>query len=603
MNQNEFSGINASIFGSIALHGAHFDAATVIYCNSFFIGLSLIPFLWDMKNKGLDRILNGLAQTIFITSNLLLFVVQVLGIFYYKFNHRWTTLPDFPTIWDSIELIYTILLPVCLLVILTALCGFFLHFFHKKTLFPSVKMPFLQRMIWSFATVCTLGILARGTEVHTLSPHSAGLFVPIKYAGLLQNNMQCILYSLYKPVEKIPYKHYFAAEDAAKIYPIHPVYKDSTVFTGKNVVFFIMESMSREFLDSAYQPRPATPFIDSLRGQSWVFSNAFANGLCSTEGFSGILGSIPTLTASEYATTYYSANNIMTIGNVLATKGYHNSFFIGYNDKWYGLSKSSAIYGVPRYFGRTEFNDETQWDGIYGIYDHAFFPFALRKINEQPQPFFSTIFNIHTHYPFNVLPKWAQKKAIPNLEYSAAVSYYDDVIRNFFASAQHEKWFKNTIFVFVADHYSRSQQQQELSPLGIYKIPMFIYAPDNSIAAGEYSKVAQQIDIMPTVLNLLHYSGKVHCFGQNLCKKATKQHYIFNRNNQLFQIADDSLVLQYDHFNEKTIGLYAYKTDKNMKKNLLSTPKYKTQTDTLQQALRARIQVFNNTLIDNSLCK
>lgn len=96
------------------------------------------------------------------------------------------------------------------------------------------------------------------------------------------------------------------------------------------------------------------------------------------------------------------------------------------------------------------------------------------------------------------------------------MKYTDYALRQFFKMAQKQPWFKNTVFVIVADHCASSSGKTEL-PLDKYRIPAFIYSP-GFIESGNYNKLCSQIDLMPTLLGLLNFNYKSKFYGQDVIK-------------------------------------------------------------------------------------
>ena len=218
------------------------------------------------------------------------------------------------------------------------------------------------------------------------------------------------------------------------------------------------------------------------------------------------------------------------------------------------------------------------------------------RLTQLRQPFCTALLNIDTHIDFSHIP---DNVVLPKgkIESDRAFSYFDYALRLFFAKAQQQPWFANTIFVFLGDHYSRSGQQKAQSAVGKHQIPLWIYAPDGSIAPHETNKPVQQTDIGATALTLAGYAGKTFDFGESLLDTTRQRYAMFLEND--FWLLDDSLALQYNEKNEKAVGLFFYKKDNQLVNNVLKN--YEKEKNNLTLQVQARLQTINNALIDDKL--
>jgi hypothetical protein len=249
--------------------------------------------------------------------------------------------------------------------------------------------------------------------------------------------------------------------------------------------------------------------------------------------------------------------------------------------------------GFDAYYGMTEYGHDEDMDGMWGIWDLEFLQFFSRKIGVLPQPFFASVFTVSSHHPFMIPERFRNKfKGGQNKMY-ASVQYTDHALREFFNSCRKQSWFKNTLFVITADHVS---SEVTLRPYqtswGQYAVPLVFYQAGMS-PAFETEIVAQQIDVMPTVLGYLNYDKPYLSFGNDLW--SVKSGSAFNFGAPVYQYFSDSRLIQFD--GEKTVGLYDFKEDKYLKHNLSGSENY----DSLELLLKARLQQFKNRMVENRL--
>jgi phosphoglycerol transferase MdoB-like AlkP superfamily enzyme len=157
-------------------------------------------------------------------------------------------------------------------------------------------------------------------------------------------------------------------------------------------------------------------------------------------------------------------------------------------------------------------------------------------------------------------------------------------------------WFNNTLFVLTADHSTQTHlPEYQTIPSG-FAIPMLMYYPGGSNLKGTINTLAQQIDIMPTVLSILNYDKPYFAFGNNLMEK-NENYFVVNNLDGNYNFYLKNYVL----FNngDKNTGLYNLKHDRFLRNNLLGRNKALEQE--MENKLKAFIQQYNNRMIDNKI--
>jgi phosphoglycerol transferase MdoB-like AlkP superfamily enzyme len=445
---------------------------------------------------------------------------------------------------------------------------------------------------FNFLLIIGLSILSirGGFQLIPISIIDAGNFVKPQCVPIVLNTPFCIIKSgiLYTLNEK---KYMDETEANTLVNPIKKYNYTDADFKNKNVVIIILESFSKEFTKLGHR-KSYTPFLDSLMDNSFVYTNAFSNGKRSIEGIPAIVASIPSFDI-DYISTVYSNDKIMSLASTLKTKGYYSSFFHGGTNGTMNFNGFCGTAGFDTYFGRNEYNNEIDYDGSWGIWDEPFLQRFAQELDKQQQPFLSTVFTLSSHHPFIVPNKYKSKFHEGKMPVQKCIAYTDYALQQFFNSAKKSKWFANTLFVFTADHTGPSEDPVFANSYGNYQIPIFFYEPSNSLK-GTDSKVAQQLDIMPTVLNLLHYNQPFFSFGNNLNDTTqNKNRFAINFYNGVYQYFNNEEMLQFN--GEKTVSLYNYKTDTTLTYNMIKDKK------TSDKKVKAFIQAYNNRVIHNQL--
>lgn len=378
--------------------------------------------------------------------------------------------------------------------------------------------------------------------------------------------------------------------------PVH-AYNFENGMDKKNVVIIILESFSREFIGAFNKQlengtyKGYTPFLDSLIEHSLVFPNAFANGRKSIDAMPSIITSIPALVL-PYISSEYASNKVKGLPAILGEQGYSSAFFHGAPNGSMGFQSFAQLSGFDRYRGKTEYNNDADYDGIWGIWDEPFFQFYANEMSAMEEPFFTTIFSLSSHHPFKIPEQYEGAFPKGTMPIHQCVGYTDNALRQFFKTASKQKWFKNTLFVITADHNTICHYDKYKNNAGAFAIPLIFFSPGSELKGAD-SSVAQQTDIMPTVLHHLKYSKPFIAFGNNLL--ADDNRFAINFWSENYQLITDSLAIHFD--GKKFSGLFDFRTDPGLKNNILPDKK----DAKLEQFTKAVVQQFNNRMIEDRL--
>ena len=343
-------------------------------------------------------------------------------------------------------------------------------------------------------------------------------------------------------------------------------------FKKLNVIVIIVESLSKKYV-GYFSGNKATPFLDSIVDHSLVFPNAFANSKTSMEGIPAVLASIPSWMDDPFIYSFYSGNSITSFASLLKPQGYTTSFFHGGKNGTMGFGSFCTLAGIENYYGRTEYGDEKDFDGNWGIWDEPFLQFAVNKISESPKPFFTSIFTLNTHHPFAIPDKYSQEFKQDGHPLMTCVRYTDFAIQRFFEESKKTDWYDNTIFVITADHTALDIEGEANTPLEDYSIPIILFKPDGSLKKVDKS-IANQIDILPTVMSILNYNDPYFSFGKSLLQDS-QYRYSINYKSGIYQLIDKDFLFQFN--GHKCVGFYNYKKDVLLKNDIkyeIKSPDY-----------------------------
>lgn len=283
-------------------------------------------------------------------------------------------------------------------------------------------------------------------------------------ANLILSNPFCILRTI-EGGGSSHYRKYFSDEELPRRFtPIHqPADSAAVDLSGRNVVVFIMESMSAEHsahlrpdLYAGREEQGFTPFLDSLMRNGLCFERMYANGTRSIQAMPSILGSIPSF-RTPFVLMPQSLGASRQLPAILADRGYATAFFCGSEHGSMGFGAYARSAGVERLVSREDYEQKHgkgDFDGYWGIWDEPFLQFMGEELSATAEPFFATLFTLSSHHPFVVPEQYAATLPAGYTKIHKGVAYDDMAFRRFFERFGREEWFRRTIFVFVADHVS-----------------------------------------------------------------------------------------------------------------------------------------------------
>lgn len=378
-------------------------------------------------------------------------------------------------------------------------------------------------------------------------------------------------------------------------------------FAGKNVVVLILESFTAQnigFLDREYKNQPGrtfTPFLDELLAKSLCF-DGFSNGLTSIDGFTSVAMGIPPLLGGPFVKGAFTFNKIESLPKIAGKMGYATLFLYGGKKNSCNFDSVRVYAGIEKYIFKRDFFRRyphmkgTEVSNEWGVDDEEWLQFVAECLSETRSPFCAIIFTLSSHYPFKIPKKHGGKFPAGEHPLQEVTAYSDFALRRFFESAQRTDWYKDTIFVLVADHTSSPTERYYQKSLGGYSIPLAIFDPSGTLS-GKSELVAQQIDIMPTILDLIGYDGQFFSFGCSLFEKDGPR-FAVSYKNGLYQIITDKYVLQFD--GKITIGFYL-RSDFLLDHNLVHSFEYEEDRKCTESFLKAFLQQYSHSLRMNRM--
>ena len=589
----------------LSFYGIKFDLAAIIYMLSIFITLSFLPGnnFFNYRYKKLTRFFYFFGSLIGLGLNFIDFA-------YYRFNLmriNATVLEVIQNEQNKAKLTYHFFIEYFHLVFLFFLFSFVWIYLYnlfdikKQEIKPSFSY-WIKSIILFFVVLvlCIAGVrgdLKKSTRPITLIHAMENLNNP-KKADIILNSTFTVIRTIGKNSFK---KTNIYSEDEIKkvIKPIKFYHKNDTI--KPNIILFILESMGREYWGSLNQKNNIdnfisyTPFLDSLSRESLIFPNFYANSRKSIHGMPAILAGIPSF-ETAYTSSAYSNQPVESVVSIANKMGYNTSFFHGAPNGSMGFLGFSKILGFNNYYGKDEYNNDSDYDGYWGIWDLPFLKFTKEVIDQKSEPFFSTIFTVTSHEPYVIPDEFEEYFDEGNIPMHKAVRYTDYSLSQFFEIAKNENWFNNTIFIFTADHGNQTYYSFYEKMINRFANPLIIYSPGSNLKGVSY-QLSQHLDIYPTIVDLINYNKPFRSWGQSLLSGIEDDSFVvnyFGAGNYFYM--DNDYILVSD--GSKVNGFYDSK-DFDLSNNLMEQSNIKLSY--LEYKFNLFLQDYMTRIIDKKM--
>ncbi len=585
----------------IMISGLRFDISVIILSNSLFIILYLLPFPFRE-----NRYYRKLLLFLFISVNSLAILANCVDLIYFQFTMKRTTADVFNFFGGGMGNDLGRLLPLFLkeywymFLIWLVLSAFTWYCYKKldkhKPLNWDKKTYLSQSIVFVLALCLSIVGYRGGFQLIPITSVDAGSHTSAKYIPLVVSTPFSILKTL--DLQTIEPEIYYT--DEAELLSIYnPHHKAETgTFKKLNVFIIALESFSKDYIGAINgKGSGSTPFLDSLIRESKTCVNAFSNGKTSIQGIPAIVASTPTWMNEPYISSAYGSNQITSIAGQLKKMGYSTSFFHGGTNGTMGFDGFSKVAEFDAYYGRTEYNNEKDYDGSWGIWDEEFLQYTAQTINTKKEPFFATLFTLTSHHPYRIPEKHKERFREGHLPIHKAIAYSDYALQQFFSTASKMPWYKNTLFVLVADHTGVTESRFYQNKIGNSTIPILYYMQGSELK-GMDSTVTQQIDIQPSIMDYINYPYPYFSFGNSLFDSAG-QHFAFMYNNgsSAYQIIEENYAMEFAA--GRGTEIYRYMDDSLLINNMLIQEAERVKR--LERKTKAIIQTYQQSLINNKM--
>lgn len=309
-----------------------------------------------------------------------------------------------------------------------------------------------------------------------------------------------------------------------------------------NVVLIMMESLSAEFLAAFGDHKGLTPRLNQLAETGMLFTRVYATGTRTVRGLEAVTLSIPPLPGHSLIKRPDNAP-LFTLGEVFAEHGYESLFLYGGYGYFDDMNAFFAGNGYTVIDRTTLPKEAIHMENIWGVCDEDLYSLALAELDRRAaagKRFFAHIMTTSNHRPFTYpegridIPSGSGREG--------AVKYSDWALGDFLDRAKTRPWFRDTLFVILADHTAAGRGKTDL-PVEQFHIPLIVWAPDH-VAPARIDTLASQIDVGPTVLGLLGFGYRSRFFGHDILRQGPRHPRAFLANYQTLGYLEDGLLVE-----------------------------------------------------------
>ncbi len=577
--------------------GMWFDLVTLCLLFIPFIVFSLLPYAWQ-KN----RVSKFLKATYFHLTFSLILAFNLLDIEYFNYTMKRSTSDLFAIVsaGNDIGQLLTSFLRDFWILLLCFLVLLWLSFqVYKRTAetklsgkTPTVNIP--AQLLWLILGTAFFVLVGRGgLGFKPISPVDANLYTEPQNTALVLNSAFTVLKTYGQ--NDLETKAYYPETTAKRIFnPIRKSQPQRVLPNKTNVMIIMLESFGYEWIGTFNKKESYTPFLDSLLHESWTFANGLSNGKKSIEAVPAIAASMPSWMDNPYISSPYGGNQINSLPHILSQQGYSTAFYHGATNGSMRFNSFTKAIGYDQYIGRFEYNNDAHFDRTWGILDEYFNPWTAKQLTKQKAPFFATLFTLSSHHPYYVPPRWRSQLKTGPEPICKSLHYGDMSLQKFFEQAKKEPWFENTLFILVGDHTPSSTNKFYEQRTQMYKIPIAFYHGGGKLPKRIENTIFQQIDIMPTVLDLLNIETSYYSFGNSYFSKAPREGVAYLEGTYFYFYQDYVLYFS----NNKSKKLVKFNTWDVNPRNELNEQKALVRT--MERRLKAIIQRYNNDLLSNA---
>jgi phosphoglycerol transferase MdoB-like AlkP superfamily enzyme len=333
--------------------------------------------------------------------------------------------------------------------------------------------------------------------------------------------------------------------------------------TRPNIVIFQLESFTADVIESLGGDKGVCPNFEKFIQHGVLFDSVYSAGDRTDKGMVAILSGFPSQAIRTIITNNTKQEKLPALPEVLVPTGYATSYFYGGEVEYMNFKSYMLTHKIQHITAENNF-DRGQIDSKWGVNDGTLLDTHVQYLNTEKQPFFSLVETLTNHEPFDMPAKPHFPGASVSNKFRSTAYYTDSVLNDYFEHAKKQPWYKNTLFILVADHGHRlPRNTSESYQPSKYHIPLLFFgdAIKEKYRGMKVSKLGNQTDIAATLLAQLNLPYDQFRWSKDLLNPGTRPFAFFDWDNGMGFMLDGQTI-SYDNLGKQVVYTQNPKSDK-----------------------------------------
>jgi phosphoglycerol transferase MdoB-like AlkP superfamily enzyme len=354
-----------------------------------------------------------------------------------------------------------------------------------------------------------------------------------------------------------PYKYYEKYEAKKIVSALFKKPSQSTVKVLKserpNIVLIVLESFTAELVGSLGGEQGVTPNIDNLAAEGILFEQVYAAAGRTDKGITATISGFPAQAIRSIIKQNAKHEKLPGIAQELALNSYSTSFYYGGESEFFNIKSYILSHGYKTLVDKHSFLSKDM-NSKWGTYDEKVFSKQMKDMDTVKQPFFSTILTLTNHEPFELPVKSHFPGDNVENKFRSTTFYTDSCLGAYLKEAKKKPWYKNTLFVILADHSHRLPANLAEHDPRRYRIPLLFFGNmiKPEFRGTRISKTGNQTDLVATILNQLNIDPIRYKWSKDLLNPGTQSFSFFNWDNG-FGFVTENQIISFDNVGKKII--------------------------------------------------
>ncbi len=353
---------------------------------------------------------------------------------------------------------------------------------------------------------------------------------------------------------KNPYQFFPEQQADSFVHHLLTPEKDSVISVlttdRPNIILFVLESFTADVIGELGGEKGVTPHLDSVISQGLLFTNIYSQGYRTDQGLTDILSGFPATPNYSIMMQPEKYPRLSFLPKILADAGYHNSFYYGGELDFANMKAYLLQSGISDLHDKSSYPKD-EMNAKWGAHDEFVFRKQEKEIGSKPQPFFSVILSLSSHEPFEI--PMEVKFPGDNLpsKFKSSCYYTDHCIGEYLRRASHESWYKNTLFIFVADHGHVLPRNRNPEEAGRFHIPIIFYGDvlKSGFRGKNFDNIGMQNDLPATILSQLNLSHSQFQWSNDLLN-FYRNNFAYYSFDSGFGFANENGMMRFDFGNK-----------------------------------------------------